>query len=107
MPKIPFQTSPKSIWDPSISVEKFRPKSPKNDDFRRLDLFLGAKKIDWRNFTKKKLTDGILQKILTGGILQKFWKNVNFWTLQASGGKKWPKNFFCKIPSVIFFCKIP
>ena len=42
MPKIPFQTSPKSIWDPSISVEKFRPKSPKNDDFRRLDLFLGA-----------------------------------------------------------------
>ena len=42
MPKNPVQTSPKPIWDPSISVEKFRPKSPENDDFLRLDPFLGA-----------------------------------------------------------------
>ena len=42
MAKNPVQTSPKPIWDPSISVEKFRPKSPENDDFLRLDPFLGA-----------------------------------------------------------------
>ena len=53
MPKIPFQTSPKSIWDPSISVEKFRPRSPKNNDFRRLDPFQGAnQRVKWTKVEK-------------------------------------------------------
>ena len=61
MPKIPVQTSPKPIWDPSISVEKFRPKSPENDDFRHLDPFLGAKKytdrqtVEFRRFKSLEL----------------------------------------------------